>query len=226
MSVEAAFLAAIKAAPSDNTPRLVYADWLDEQGRPGGDFLRVECELAALDSADESRAGLLAKLRLVSHGLNPGWMAIVSRVPINGVGAGIRCEFCHAYVSPEDYPSHRAGHTELLPDGQHRDYASLPPEERYQDSVDGEPRVYVHLGCGGRTVMQESIIRSYLKNPFMYNDLNFCTGCGQHVRDRECVWQETGENLHAYMERLRARARPSPRGLLGLLWARIRSLLG
>jgi uncharacterized protein (TIGR02996 family) len=39
---EIAFLAAIRANPSDDTTRLVSADWLDEQGRPGGPFLRVD----------------------------------------------------------------------------------------------------------------------------------------------------------------------------------------
>jgi uncharacterized protein (TIGR02996 family) len=33
VSAEEAFLAAIEAAPADDAPRLVYADWLDEQGR-------------------------------------------------------------------------------------------------------------------------------------------------------------------------------------------------
>ncbi len=55
MTDDAAFLATIKAAPGDNMPRLVYADWLDEQGRPGGEFLRVDCELAALDTAEFER---------------------------------------------------------------------------------------------------------------------------------------------------------------------------
>ncbi len=32
MSDEAAFLAAIAAAPADALPRLVYADWLEERG--------------------------------------------------------------------------------------------------------------------------------------------------------------------------------------------------
>ncbi|VTR94454.1 unnamed protein product [Gemmata massiliana] len=34
MSDEAAFLAALKANPVDDTARLVYADWLDENGEP------------------------------------------------------------------------------------------------------------------------------------------------------------------------------------------------
>ena len=33
MSDEAAFLAAIRTNPADDAPRLVYADWLQEQGR-------------------------------------------------------------------------------------------------------------------------------------------------------------------------------------------------
>jgi uncharacterized protein (TIGR02996 family) len=33
MSHEAAFLQAILDSPDDDTPRLVYADWLDEHGQ-------------------------------------------------------------------------------------------------------------------------------------------------------------------------------------------------
>jgi uncharacterized protein (TIGR02996 family) len=226
MNHEAPFLAAIQADPDDNVARLVFADWLDEQGRPGGEFLRAECALSAVGPADETRLALLAKLRLASRGLDPAWVARLSRVPLNELIAEIRCEYCHAYVAGEDYPTHRAGHEELLPDGQQRDYVSLPPGERFQGSLEGVPRVYVHLGCGGRTVMQEAIIRSYLKDPFMYGGGVFCTGCGAHAPDREFIWKETGENLDAYMERLRAAARQTHSGLLGRLLAGIRKLFG
>jgi hypothetical protein len=136
-----------------------------------------------------------------------------------------RCEFCHEDIPSNDYRAHRALHTEVLPDGQHRDYASLPPEEREQRDLDGVPRVYVHLGCGGQTIMQDKIIRSYLKDPFLYDDSTFCTGCGQHRPDREFIWQETGENLHAYMEHLRAQA-PGLVGCLRRNLRRLRYLLG
>lgn len=40
-----AFLAAIKANPDDDTPRLVFADWLDEHGEPErAAMLRVQVE--------------------------------------------------------------------------------------------------------------------------------------------------------------------------------------
>ncbi|HVK07462.1 MAG TPA: ribosomal protein L7/L12 [Gemmataceae bacterium] len=43
MSDEAALLAAIQAAPADDAPRLVYADWLDEHGRSDrADAIRAE----------------------------------------------------------------------------------------------------------------------------------------------------------------------------------------
>ena len=44
---DAALLAAIRAAPADDAPRLVYADWLDEHGQPErAEFIRLQCELA------------------------------------------------------------------------------------------------------------------------------------------------------------------------------------
>lgn len=47
MDEEAALLRAIAASPEDATARLVYADWLQERGWPGADYLRAEAALAA-----------------------------------------------------------------------------------------------------------------------------------------------------------------------------------
>ena len=48
MTHNEAFLHAIIENPDDDAPRLVYADWLEERGDPRGEFIRVQCELAAL----------------------------------------------------------------------------------------------------------------------------------------------------------------------------------
>src|SRR4051812_38161141 len=45
---ERAFLAAILDAPDDDAPRLIYADYLLEQGDPRGDFIHVQYQLARL----------------------------------------------------------------------------------------------------------------------------------------------------------------------------------
>ena len=54
MSDHDALLAAILADPADDTARLVYADWLAENGDPDrGEFIRIEIELARTPPADE-----------------------------------------------------------------------------------------------------------------------------------------------------------------------------
>jgi uncharacterized protein (TIGR02996 family) len=45
---QAGFLDAILEHPDDDTPRLAYADWLEERGDPRGEFIRVQCALARL----------------------------------------------------------------------------------------------------------------------------------------------------------------------------------
>src|SRR5262245_59374166 len=72
MTEQAALLAAIAANPDDDTPRLVYADWLDEH-RPDrvpsaaagasarAEFMRVQCRLAAGAFADRDYPELLER---------------------------------------------------------------------------------------------------------------------------------------------------------------------
>lgn len=60
MTDEATLLAAVAAAPDDDTPRLVYADWCDDHGRPDrAEFVRVQCRLAAGSPADDDYPDLL-----------------------------------------------------------------------------------------------------------------------------------------------------------------------
>ncbi len=57
-----AFLAAIADRPDDDLPRLVYADWLDENGDPvRAEFIRVQIELAKVSAFDPRRAALRAR---------------------------------------------------------------------------------------------------------------------------------------------------------------------
>jgi uncharacterized protein (TIGR02996 family) len=63
---EADLIAAIAAAPDDDAPRLVYADWLQARDDPRGELIALECRLAAgadpalSARADELRAAHLA----------------------------------------------------------------------------------------------------------------------------------------------------------------------
>jgi uncharacterized protein (TIGR02996 family) len=62
MSDEAALLHAITAHPDDDTPRLVYADWLDEHDQPErAEFIRVECEAERTDRSSPAHLPLLQR---------------------------------------------------------------------------------------------------------------------------------------------------------------------
>jgi uncharacterized protein (TIGR02996 family) len=78
MPTEEAFLRAICADPDDDAPRLIYADWLDERGRPGdterAEFIRVqvEKERLLLGSPARERLELRASELLLRH--KKGWI--------------------------------------------------------------------------------------------------------------------------------------------------------
>ena len=61
MTHEANFLRDILENPGDDTPRLIYADWLDERGDPRGMFIRVQCALARVPDDDPCRAELMRR---------------------------------------------------------------------------------------------------------------------------------------------------------------------
>jgi uncharacterized protein (TIGR02996 family) len=56
---DAGFLQAIWQSPADTHRRLVYADWLEEQGQaPQARFVRLESEIEALPPGDAQRSQL------------------------------------------------------------------------------------------------------------------------------------------------------------------------
>ena len=59
MTHDELFLTAVREAPDDDAPRLLYADWLEERGDPRGAFIRAQRALERLDPADPARQGLV-----------------------------------------------------------------------------------------------------------------------------------------------------------------------
>jgi uncharacterized protein (TIGR02996 family) len=80
------FIRAIVASPGDDTPRLVYADWLDEHDDPRGTYLRAETEWAKPWRVGE-RPGESSELRKLAKELDLVWVARVSRPP-----SGVCCD--------------------------------------------------------------------------------------------------------------------------------------
>src|SRR6187402_2898783 len=56
---EQGFLADIVANPADDTPRLVFADWLEDHGQTHrAEFIRLQCRLATMPEDDPHRLEL------------------------------------------------------------------------------------------------------------------------------------------------------------------------
>ncbi len=70
-----AFLRTIIAQPDDDLPRLVYADWLDENDDPArAEFIRVQCELAHLPDDAERRPMLEDREHELLSEHEPAWL--------------------------------------------------------------------------------------------------------------------------------------------------------
>jgi uncharacterized protein (TIGR02996 family) len=83
MTDESAFIAAVRDSPEDDGPRLVYADWLDEQGDPElaarAEFIRVQCGLAHLPAGHPEKPGLFVRERAILHRHRMRWAAALRK---------------------------------------------------------------------------------------------------------------------------------------------------
>jgi uncharacterized protein (TIGR02996 family) len=79
MSEERAFLHRLQTHPDDDVTRLVYADWLDEQGDPRAAYLRGEVELSSLAEGTEPYHALTLQQRELGATLDPEWLPLVGK---------------------------------------------------------------------------------------------------------------------------------------------------
>jgi uncharacterized protein (TIGR02996 family) len=75
MNEEQALLDEIARNPRDDTPRLVYADWLEERGDPRAQYLRDEAELAALKPRSRQAVAATRRLMAARGKVDPAWLA-------------------------------------------------------------------------------------------------------------------------------------------------------
>src|SRR5262249_2503800 len=71
--------------PDDDTPRLVYADWLEERGDPRGEFIRLQCALARMPRNDPHFVEGHRRARVLGLEFGKTWAA-----PLKGLINGWR----------------------------------------------------------------------------------------------------------------------------------------
>src|SRR5215217_3370403 len=77
-----ALLTAIGEHPEEDTPRLMYADWLEENGQPErADFVRNQVELGRVGLDDPARRELVVKNVYYLNNFVPQWKAELPRLP-------------------------------------------------------------------------------------------------------------------------------------------------
>jgi uncharacterized protein (TIGR02996 family) len=82
-----AMLAAVAASPADDTPRLVFADWLDEHGEEAyASFVRKQVELARLSP----------RIRVLASSYTKSLDPRENRLRVEGSGC-IRSEYAHLF---------------------------------------------------------------------------------------------------------------------------------
>jgi uncharacterized protein (TIGR02996 family) len=95
MTNHLSFLRAIAANPGDDSYRLVFADWLEEQGDGRAEFLRLDCRLQALPAGQSRPADLQERWMELRALLSPSWLAILGRSSIEN------CEHRFLFRCPE-----------------------------------------------------------------------------------------------------------------------------
>lgn len=88
MTDRAALLAAVLANPDEDTPRLVYADWLDENGDENDHararFIRLQCEASRHGPGSRARNDLEREARQVSTQHGKDWGSELEGVVVAG----------------------------------------------------------------------------------------------------------------------------------------------
>lgn len=104
MPAEEVFLQAIREHPEDNLPRLVFADWLDEQGQsPRAEFVRVQCELSILADTDPRLGALKVHADELEAAHRQGWVGPLHDHPSCSV------TFRRGFVDRVNFSDYRQG---------------------------------------------------------------------------------------------------------------------
>jgi uncharacterized protein (TIGR02996 family) len=74
---ERSFQSAIAETPEDLTPRMVYADWLEEHGDPRAEYLRLHCELLRGVDRPQRQARLERQAARLGQTLDLEWLRFI-----------------------------------------------------------------------------------------------------------------------------------------------------
>jgi uncharacterized protein (TIGR02996 family) len=117
MTPEQAFLQGIREAATEDTPRLIFADWLEEHGQADrAEFIRVQCRLAHMARMPETETQRLTLLRRAEELLRNHWQEWVGpiRKIVGGQSSRYGGEWLREAYHPDGLQEFRRGFVESL----------------------------------------------------------------------------------------------------------------
>jgi uncharacterized protein (TIGR02996 family) len=186
MNEEQVFLDEIARKPKDNTPRLVYADWLEDRGDARAEYLRAEMALAALPLRSRQAAAATRRLMAARGKIDPGWLA---RLEQPGVMRVVPVPFPAGWIGT-DLGEYRPG------DGTYglTRYRTLPPlpVERFTGDLRwlgpaskaartpaALERLAQKAASHGLTLPEAFV--TFFSNPVLRKRMRSCTDCFFHL---------------------------------------------
>jgi uncharacterized protein (TIGR02996 family) len=146
----AAFLRAIKERPDDDVARLVYADWLTEQGdAERGEFIRLQVDLERLPEDDKRLPELRKRVAAIQRAHAKGWLpATVHALNGRGHRQVTDCKFRRGFLDSASLWPRRPGLVAAALDA-----LALEPLER------------LRLHCGGGDVPLDQALAELAASP-------------------------------------------------------------
>jgi uncharacterized protein (TIGR02996 family) len=78
MDVKESLLQEVLSHPEKDEPRLVFADWLEDQGDPRAEFIRLQCEIAQLPPTDDDVAEMQHRATLLLSEHEREWVGDIA----------------------------------------------------------------------------------------------------------------------------------------------------
>jgi uncharacterized protein (TIGR02996 family) len=171
--MEESLLHAIREAPADDTPRLVLADWLEEQNDPRGELLRLHLRLRRQPPGPDSLAAEARLRKLLAEGVRPCVPEVVNSI---GMRLALVPPGSFLMGSPE-------GEVGRGPDeGVHEVKISrafylgvFPVTQQQWEEVEGDNPSHFAASGGGRSSVRNLDTRNFpVEDITWHNAFNFC----------------------------------------------------
>ena len=95
-----AYLRAILDRPDDDVPRLLYADWLEKQGDPRGEFIHLQYKLRRLAEDDQERRTIEARQQQLLSKHQAKWLGPLAAL----AGKALGWQFRYGFVEAGELP--------------------------------------------------------------------------------------------------------------------------